>query len=74
MVKIQFGKYGYFLLVDGYCIKRNPISVHGIKITKIVGNAKNWYATEFASIKELREFWNHNKIVIQLLTRLTDEH
>jgi hypothetical protein len=67
MVKIQPGAYGYFLLVDGYCIKKDTLSSFGIKVTKINGKANNWYATEFKSVKDLKEFWNFSKIKIQIL-------
>jgi len=72
MIIIQLGNHGYFLKVDGYCIKKNPYCPegYGIKITKLNGRANNWYATEFESVKALREFWNHNRIKIQLLIKM----
>ena len=72
MIKIQLGNNGFFLKVNGYCIKRNPYCSegYGIKITKLDGIANNWYATEFASVKALREFWNENRIKIQLLIKM----
>lgn len=77
MVKIKLGMNGYFLKVDGFCIKRDYNSYSNIKVTKLEGKVNNWYATEFQSIKELREFWNHYKILIQFeianKKRLTDE-
>jgi hypothetical protein len=60
-VKISTGALGYFLEIEGHAIK---IDSNGIKATKLVYNANNWNATEFASLGALRSFWNSYRIII----------
>jgi len=72
MIKIQVSDYGYFLIVDGYSIKRDTSNSYGIKITKF-GNCKtnNFYASEFESISALRQYWNERRIPILMLVEST---
>jgi hypothetical protein len=60
-IKISTGALGYFLEIEGHAIK---IDSNGIKATKLVYNANNWNATEFASLGALRSFWNSYRLII----------
>lgn len=61
-VKIQFGNYGYFLVINNKAIKQDPATFLGFKATELAFiYANNWIATEFATIKGLREYWNSNR-------------
>ena len=66
MIKIKYGKHGYFLCVNGYSIKANDV----VKATLLEGNPNPWIATEFASISALREYWNRYRTIILFITKL----
>lgn len=61
-IKIQFGKFGYFLVVNGNAIKREFTG--DITATKINYNANNWIATEWQSVSHLKAFWNDYREII----------
>ena len=61
-VKIQFGTHGYFLVINNKAIRQDPNTFLGFKATELTFiYANNWIATEFASIKDLRQYWNENR-------------
>jgi hypothetical protein len=62
-VEIQHGKLGFFLLVNGYAIKRDfECNIIATKVDHLCAN--NWNATEWQSIKHLRSFWNDYRLII----------
>lgn len=66
-VHIERGKFGYFLIVDGYAIKRNWDG--SITATKAKFGATPTIASEWASISILKSFWNQYKSIILTLTK-----
>jgi hypothetical protein len=57
-IKIQYGKLGYFLVINNKAIKIDKTAFCGFTTTELpFGRANNWIATEFASIKALRDYW-----------------
>lgn len=68
-IQIQHGKLGYFLVVNNKAIKKDTTAFCGFTTTELqFGHANNWIATEFVSIKALRDYWN---IYRELLTNQT---
>ena len=63
-IKISTGRLGYFLQINGYSIKLDANGINGIKATKLEYSPNNWNATEFASIANLRSFWNAYRLII----------
>lgn len=62
-IEIQNGKLGFFLVVNGFAIKRNFMGeIYATYLNDY--NANNWIATEWDSIKSLRGFWNDYKYII----------
>jgi hypothetical protein len=61
-VEIKHGKLGFFLVVNGFAIKRDFEG--DIIATKVYYSACNWNATEWQSIKHLRSFWNDYRLII----------
>ena len=61
-IKITYGKYGCFLSVNGFAIKR--AFDNDILVTPCCGTPNNWIATEFVSIQALRKFWNDYRQII----------
>jgi hypothetical protein len=69
-VKIQFGTHGYFLVINNKAIKQDPAYYLGFKATELTFiYANNWIATEFATIKDLRQYWNNNRNNIIFATK-----
>lgn len=65
-IKIHEGKLGFFLVVNGFAIKRNFVGE--IKASYLNGcKANNWVATEWDSIKSMRSFWNEYKYIISAI-------
>ena len=56
-IEITHGQHGFFLMVNGKAIKKDINASNGVMATQ-TPEANNWIATEFASIKALREFWH----------------
>ena len=62
-IEIQKGKLGFFLVINGYAIKRNFVG--DICATHLgIHDANNWIATEWDSIKSLRKFWNGHQSML----------
>ena len=69
-VKIQFGTHGYFLVINNKAIRQEPNTFLGFKATELTFiYANNWIATEFATIKDLRQYWNNNRNNIIFATK-----
>lgn len=63
-IKIHYGKYGYFLKVNGKAIKRDANSFSGVIATCCDYKPNNWIATEWASLDALKDFWHKNMRLI----------
>jgi hypothetical protein len=62
-VKIQYGKLGFFLVINGKAIKRTwKGEIIATKVDPLCAN--NWNATEWQSLKHLRLFWNDYRLII----------
>ncbi len=61
-IRISSGKHGNFLSVNGFAVKKTWDN--DIVVTPCVGTPNNWIATEFATIKDLRKFWNWYRPII----------
>ena len=61
-IEIQEGKLGFFLVVNGFAIKKNFSGE--IIVTQTNYKVNNWIATEWDSIKSLKAFWNDYKYII----------
>ena len=57
-IEIHNGEYGYFLKVDNKAIKRDVNSFSGVRATECEYKPNNWIATEWASLKDLKNFWH----------------
>jgi hypothetical protein len=61
-IEITKGKYGYFLTINGFHIKRSW--ENEILVTRTNYPPSNWVASEWDSLSSLRKFWNNYRQII----------
>lgn len=66
-IGIERGKYGFFLKVGDYYIRREWNGV--ITLTRALQGSP-WIANEWASIPALRKFWNDYRIILITMVEL----
>lgn len=61
-IEIHTGKFGFFLKVNGFAIKRD--FTNQIHASKTQYPPTSWNASEWDSISSLRKFWNDYRLII----------